>query len=296
MGKRLWAAAFGLAPFAFLALSRCALIFPVGGLDRGSDPAEAGSNLVEGGGGDASIDAPPDGDSGGILDAAQEVADDGSGMTDVPGLDAPDAPLSEAGPDSSGSCADGSAGPTGEVAFTFGSIEETRPWSVDPAANATIAWTLSDGLTCPGTLTMLVNFTGFGSDQTGLEVNNVSESWSSTTSRLHAWVKLQPQVDGGAAPFATLGTVGIFIRSHASTNYTFVVANVNPSFADGGWHELVLDLSAPDGGAPGRTGLDVDRTDVNAFGVFVSAATVRPPGAPAVPPPVRLLLDDVWLE
>jgi hypothetical protein len=316
MARRHWGPfARGPAAISLAVLCQCALIFNLAGLDSGSgggdgglgdpsrldaastdgalDPGDAGeggrSTLADVSSGDGDGMAPPDG-------PWEAEPTDGSSGGEAPPGDAP-TPDGSTDPGGDAGCKMSLARDGGQWLFTFGT-SDVPGWAamVNPGGpSALLGWTSSEGKTCPGALSMTVVFGAYDGKAANLTFTyGPGASW--VGSRLHVWVKLQMAGDGGALGYQALDSVALFVLSNGSANYTFFSRTINPSLSDGDWHEIVLDLSAPEGGPTGRNGPDVVTGNVQGFGVSVWSATARPAGGPSAPPTTTLLLDDVWLE
>ncbi len=122
-----------------------------------------------------------------------------------------------------------------------------------------------------------------------------SVSWNGAK-KVHVWAKVQVLGNGGSSEYLGLSGLQLFVQSNNWANYSSVWVNVSPTFGDGAWHEIVMDILAPDGGRPGGSGPDVATASVQRIGMAIVPPTARPVGAPATPPTAALLLDDMWLE
>jgi hypothetical protein len=146
-----------------------------------------------------------------------------------------------------------------------------------------------------------VPFSSFGdSAQIVIRYASPAPVWNGTV--LHLWAKVstsnyaalngvQPfmqatgvQPDGGLGPDYSIGF------------YAPAFAGVNPTFADGGWHEVIVPLlmTDPNSDSGGLIGIG----GTNAFGVQVlTRGLLADGGAPSDPPTATtLLIDDIWLE
>ncbi|HZU85781.1 MAG TPA: hypothetical protein VE987_22805 [Polyangiaceae bacterium] len=286
------------------------MLFDLTSLDRGTaagsadgaDPSAAsdgpgGVAPSDGAGPDAPADAPPP-------DAGRAI--DSGGPADAPGADAreastADAPAEAAAVDASadGGCTTAYSVVSGRVLFAF-NTGDVLGWTTTPSAgppSTALGWTGADGKSCPGALTMTVGFNAYGGNGATAQFTygGPGASWGSA-SRLHLWMKLQPLDDAGAGDFAALATVELFVLSNTWANYSFASGTIYPTFADGAWHELVLDVVGADSGQPGRSGPDVVTSSIQQFGVSITPASARPSGAPPAPPTTVVLVDDIWLE
>jgi hypothetical protein len=317
-----------LAALSLAALAQCS-VFDLGALDRGSgaqDAHESGTGLADAAGG-----ALPDGPAS-AADASDGSPSLGNvGPPDVRvGGDAPGDSLgedvghvSEGGPprdarttdvvegglvDAPVALGDADAGCVTSVPVVGGQLlfgfptNDVRGWTPLPASGAITAnlgWTSAQGNACPGALSLTVGFGAYDGTSASVSFDfgtaQQGAVWSATK-RLHAWVKLAMQGDAGTFDYAALNGIELSLSSNGGANFSFLAQDVNPTFNDGAWHEMVLQFSASASGQPGRSGPDVATANVQRMSVLVSVASLRPAGASSPPATVVLLLDDVWIE
>jgi hypothetical protein len=159
----------------------------------------------------------------------------------------------------------------------------------EPAGSAglqqsTTGWSSTEGHSCPGSLTMTANFTVYGSAEKVLALINFNANWAvpKAYQHLHAWVKIM---------VPSTGTIdhldGIQLAANTNNYNAFLGVTVPASgFADGNWHEIVLNLVPGSNYVP-----DI----INQSGVQLIAKGAAPPSM-AVPVPTAIFIDDIWLE
>jgi hypothetical protein len=143
--------------------------------------------------------------------------------------------------------------------------------------------TLADGHTCPGAIMVDVPFTAYSSKEAVSATFNygTAADWTGF-SKLHFWIKIE------TSTIAELNGVQTFIQSNGYAIYTSQFTNASPTFVNGDWQEVVMDLD-PSSNTPVLS-------TVNQLGVQVLLASAAPSAGPATPNPVTFLVDDIWLE
>jgi hypothetical protein len=156
--------------------------------------------------------------------------------------------------------------------------------SVGGLGDSFVARNVSQGHACPGSLAFTVPFSVYGvAEDANTQVNFApTRDWTGYT-RLHAWVRIP---DPGTGSLNHLNAVRLAVLSGNWSIYSSLWAPI-AEFADFGWHELVLDLTA----APAA-----DLTVVNQIAVQVFALGTPPEGGPAAPVSTQIYIDDIWLE
>jgi hypothetical protein len=203
-------------------------------------------------------------------------ADSGSGGTDA---------RTDTGPGDTGPCAT-SFGAGSQLLYSFDS--GYSPWFPEVSGlDYAFGATKTDGHTCPGAVTMTVQFASYGDPSASLSTtfNNTPQNWSSYV-KLHIWVRLI------TTNYAAVNGVQSFINSNGYANYSN--SNVflgGSTFSDGNFHEVVFDLLHPNP-FTGAVVLGV----INKMGVQVLVQDVPQDGGVPAAAPIQLLVDDVWLE
>jgi hypothetical protein len=149
-------------------------------------------------------------------------------------------------------------------------------------ATGSSAWDSEAGSGCPGSLLFSFNFEDYASGASADEKGYgnyvfAPMDWSSSAA-LHVMIKVSP----ADAPIASLQ---LFVLS--GTEYLFWGEFDDGDHKTGEWYEMVLRPVA---------GTFYDPTDVYRIGVEVVLARAGTAGNPAEPPPMKLWLDDLWLE
>lgn len=165
----------------------------------------------------------------------------------------------------------------------------TENYSSD-STNATgvVAWSATEGKTCPGAFKLTATFKGYQSTTSKTEaVSGIVDigkppnemDWTGAT-RLHMWVKV-------STPSEHLQGVQAFVTSSSWNKYHALFDSQN--FRDGDWHEIVVELPAD--------ALDYDATKVDQFGIQGLLAAAPPAiDPPTLPVTNQIYVDDVWLD
>jgi hypothetical protein len=100
------------------------------------------------------------------------------------------------------------------------------------------------------------------------------------------------------ATYTDLNGVQGYVQSHNYASGFFLghFVSVNPTFANGTFHEVVVTLTpnlGPDGG--GGSSL-YDPAIVNQFGVQLLTQSAATDGGPSVPVNATVEVDDIWVE
>lgn len=197
----------------------------------------------------------------------------------------------------SGSCGGGFAGDT---LFTFDTslagglsgIWSEYPEGSPALSETRVSWVATEGMRCPGSLSMTVPFDTYG-EQKVMATINFTANWSTPApySVLHAWVKLALPPE--ASTLEHLRGVQVSVSSGANYEAFRSFFLASPSFADGGWHELVVTLEPVM--PPPQLGSYVPES-VRQIGVQVVAALAAPASGPPAPVSTTIFVDDIWLE
>ena len=157
-------------------------------------------------------------------------------------------------------------------------------WSPEVSGVAyTFASTKADGHTCPGALTLDLQYMAFADPDADVAANfSPAADWTGFA-KVHAWVKLQ------TTTFAAINVVQAFTLSNGFGSYANGGYVGGSTFSDGNWHEIVLDMLQPGYGT-------VTTNIVNRLGIQVVLFHAMADGGPAAPTEVTMLVDDVWLE
>jgi hypothetical protein len=170
-------------------------------------------------------------------------------------------------------------------------------------AGTVIGSSTAEGHTALGSLEVTVPFSSFGAMEAVSIQHNFGDSpgrgaldWSCKT-KLHVWVKVAAP-DAGSIT-GTVNGIQVYVQSgnvpddagfHGYERYSPLFVN-GSVFADGAFHEVVVDLTAA-----GTAATMVNLTDINQIGVQVLGLAMPAEGGPATPSPVTLFIDDVSLE
>lgn len=301
-----------------VALSLCLGVFGVACGPESFDRSRLDARADMGGGDDGAADAADDADAGAGEDAAPDAADEDAGDAG-PEDDAADA---GAGQGDAGDAADANDGGTtdtrdagpadagctttfgGDVLYAFdnNALVFSGPapnpagplppgWFAypEPAGSAALkqsgtAWTTNEGHTCPGAMVVTSNFTVYGTLEKVMALINFNANWATPKMyvRMHAWVKIT--MPAGATTLDYLD--GIQLDANTDNYMAFKGVTVSASsFADGNWHEIVLELMPPSYVA----------TDIRQVGVQLIAKPTASASTPA-PFPTTMYVDDIWLE
>jgi hypothetical protein len=137
------------------------------------------------------------------------------------------------------------------------------------------------GKTCPGALRLSTAFKSYASgtandENAFLNLEFSLADWRQATA-LHAWVKVSP----ASAPLS-----GVQLYVIAGDGYKYASIFDSGTFRSGNWYEMVFRLAEA----------DLDLTKVRRMGVRITLNRAGTPGIPDTPPPIDVLVDDVWLE
>jgi hypothetical protein len=146
----------------------------------------------------------------------------------------------------------------------------------------TFGVTGTDGHTCDGALALAVTtYTQYGTNvQAYFNYGGSVQDWTGYK-KLHAWLKVV------SSDYSTIQGVEPRVDS---SNYTQKLYGgfVNGSaFADGGWHETVVPLTASASYVPAV---------VNGYQFELQLVGSKPGAAAATPPAATLLVDSIWIE
>jgi hypothetical protein len=251
--------------------------------------AGCGGGGGSGGGTGGKADA---GGTGGKVDGGGTGGRVDGGAAGMTATDAGVGGRTDGGADASDARVDTGPGDTGPCVTSFGSSSRLLSsfdngnvgWSAGVSGLAyTFASLRNDGHTCPGAISLNVQYMAYGDSGADVESTyGTAADWTGFT-KVHAWAKL------ATATFAAVGGVQAFVQSNGYANY----ANggyVNAStFMDGNWHEIVFDMLNPGFGT-------VTFNAINRIGIQVVVQGARADGGPPAPTEVTLVVDDVWLE
>jgi hypothetical protein len=150
-------------------------------------------------------------------------------------------------------------------------------WATEGQGNS-IAYSATIGHTCPGSVQLSIPGV-IGQTADLIDVLLPSADWTGF-SKLHIWVKVQ------TTDYAPGSTLYLYVQANAFAdevaNYQLIAGS---PFTDGGFHEMVLDLTTF---TSAQDLMDVDKIDLS-----VSLPTAADAGPLA---PVTVSIDDVWLE
>jgi hypothetical protein len=315
----------GAAALCCIALTHCSLLVDLSGLDTSSAEAggsgagsdggapyavdnSAAGSMGDGGEGQSSMDSEAttgtaDDEGGGLPDDDAQWPDDAAAWPD----DADDAAApveagsvdpgaTEAGPDAG--CVTSFLDGGGRVLFDFDEPGGASGWTGSAGTGGpavTIARTTTDGNTCPGALELTAPFATYNGASAYATFNyDPPTSWSNWR-LLHVWTKMVIDGDAGDLGYRAMNGLQLFVQSDNFSSYASQFANT-PTYTDGQWHEITLELFAPDGGRPNGGGPDVVVNSVQRIGLAVVPFSSKPSDGPNAPPTVTVLLDDVWLE
>lgn len=146
----------------------------------------------------------------------------------------------------------------------------------------TFGVTGTDGHTCDGALDLAVTtYTQYGTDvQAYFNYGGSVQDWTGYK-KLHAWLKVV------SSDYSTIQGVEPRVDSSNYTEKLFGGFVGGSTFADGGWHETVVPLTASASYAP---------STVNGYQFELQLVGAQPGGAPATPPAATLLVDSIWIE
>ncbi len=149
-------------------------------------------------------------------------------------------------------------------------------------ATATLSVTDTDGHTCNGALDFAVTaYTSYGTNvQAYFNYNSSVQDWTGYK-KLHAWLKVV------SSDYSTIQGVEPRVDSNAYGDKLYGGFVSGSTFADGGWHETVVPLTAGASYVPAM---------VNGYQFEFQLVGAQPGGAPAVPPAATMLVDSIWIE
>ena len=102
----------------------------------------------------------------------------------------------------------------------------------------------NDGNTCPGAISLTVQFNAFGNPGEDVSYGyGTAADWTGF-SKLHAWVKLV------TSTYAAVNGVQPFVQSNSYNSYVNGGFVGQSTFSNGAWHELVLDFAHPGFASP----------------------------------------------
>jgi hypothetical protein len=249
-----------------------------GGDSSGGSGGQGGGSV--GGGGGTATDAAPDtsGDvSSGSGGSIATDANDGATPTQEANADG-----GEAAADASIVCPSADAG-DGPVRLQLYSFEGASA-GADLAAWSTfsmgpIVASVDDSTpesNTPGSLHATITYTAFNTSPVLESYHAVPLDFSCFTT-FHVSIKITSSV--AYVPFIVL-----YVTSGAvAPGVGYFSGNLLPGIADGNWHELTATLSG-------------NKAAIQRIGFQVYPATTMPDGGPAIPPPVDIFLDNIWLE
>jgi hypothetical protein len=146
----------------------------------------------------------------------------------------------------------------------------------------TFGVTGTDGHTCNGALALAVTtYAQYGTDvQAYFNYGGSVQDWTGYR-KLHAWLKVV------SSNYATIQGVEPRVDSSNYADKLFGGFVSGSTFADGGWHETVVLLTASASYVPSA---------INGYQFELQLVGAQPGGAPATPPAATLLVDSIWIE
>jgi hypothetical protein len=146
----------------------------------------------------------------------------------------------------------------------------------------TFGVTGTDGHTCDGALDLAVTtYASYGTDvQAYFNYGGSVQDWTGYK-KLHAWLKVV------SSNYATIQGVEPRVDSSNYADKLFGGFVSGSTFADGGWHETVVPLTASASYVPSA---------INGYQFELQLVGAQPGGAPATPPAATLLVDSIWIE
>jgi hypothetical protein len=241
---------------------------------------------------DASVDAAQASDSGGdasLADASSDAADASQAA------DASDA--SDGGVCTTtiallggGDGGTNDAGKAPRILFSFDpSDADASDAGLDPnwanysdsGSSGTLSETSTAGYPCPGALSLSVTYTAYGpKDQIYYNYQSGAQDWTGYTT-MHVWLKVI------TSDYTSIQGVEPRIDSNAYGDKLFGGFVGGSTFAGGGWHESVINLT------PGATYVP---STVNGFQFELQTTGAAADGGAGAPPQATLLVDSIWLE
>jgi hypothetical protein len=249
------------------------------------DTTQTDTSTTDGASNDATVDAQGDAaktdadaaTTADASDAADTSTGDGSdGAVGVPACVTTTAQL--------GAPTDGAAS---KILFAF---DDASDAGIDPAFAAYATGSViinppilnpADGHPCAGSLSTTVTYSGFSKNAQvyyNYGATN-AQDWSSY-SVLHFWVKVMtadPTTISGVEPRLDTGT---------AYNQHFGNFANGTTFADGGWHEVTLNLPIADAGSDMVVGFQLE----------LQTGPAPTDGGLTPPPPATFLIDSIWLD
>jgi hypothetical protein len=146
----------------------------------------------------------------------------------------------------------------------------------------TFGVTNTDGHTCNGALDLAVTtYAQYGTNvQAYFNYGGSAQDWTGYT-KLHAWLKIV------SSDYSTIQGVEPRVDSSGYADKLFGGFVSGSTFADGGWHETVVPLTA---------GASYVPAGVNGYQFELQLVGAKPGGAAATPPAATLLVDSIWIE
>jgi hypothetical protein len=146
----------------------------------------------------------------------------------------------------------------------------------------TFGVTGTDGHTCNGALSLAVTtYTQYGTNvQAYFNYSGSVQDWTGYK-KLHAWLKVV------SSDYSTIQGVEPRVDSSNYADKLFGGFVSGSAFADGGWHETVVPLTASASYVPAA---------VNGYQFELQLVGTKPGSAAATPPAATLLVDSIWVE
>jgi hypothetical protein len=149
-------------------------------------------------------------------------------------------------------------------------------------SGGTFGVTATDGHTCNGALDFAVTtYTQYGTNvQAYFNYGGSVQDWTGYK-KLHAWLKVV------SSDYSTIQGVEPRVDSSNYADKLFGGFVSGSTFADGGWHETVVPLTASASYVPSA---------INGYQFELQLVGTKPGAAPATPPAATMLVDSIWIE
>jgi hypothetical protein len=168
-----------------------------------------------------------------------------------------------------------------DIGWTAGVEGDPAGW--DLANNISVGGTSTDGDSCPGALSISIPFSpGSAMDASGqAQVALKYTGYYGNTLDWTGYAKMHMSVKVVSASTSTVNNIQSYVSLITANNmFPYLKADTG-NLADSNWHRVVVDMSSQ----------SPTNTKVNELGVRIQINVTS-----TTPPPVQVLVDDIWLE